>query len=184
MEHRGLRAAGLDTGPVRLRVCPATRSLMPAFAIPLRVSSHTGGCSLPAPGRPCWPPALPLHRLSTQSQPSAVPSLWPHNSASGQSACVGPASQTGPLPTHVRPAPHWPRTLVPRPITEVLRCGHPPLPETHSACAHCPGPVLRGASGRPSHGLRQRSALLLDSADHGTKEMRAWHLRREPDSHP
>lgn len=142
MEHRGLRAAGLDTGPVRVRVCPAARSLMPAFAIPLRVRSHTGGCSLPAPGRPCWPPALPLHRLSTQSQPSAVPSLWPHNSDSGQSACVGPASQTGPLPTHVRPAPHWPRTLVPRPITEVLCCGHPPLPETHSACTRCPGPVL------------------------------------------
>lgn len=113
------------------------RSLMLAFAIPLRVRSHTGGCSLPARGRPCWPPALPLHRLSTQSQPSAVPSLWPHNSASGQSACVGPASQTGPLPTHVRPAPHWParscRGPSRRSSAAGIRLCRKPTPLAHTA---------------------------------------------------
>ncbi|ELK08199.1 Tubulin polyglutamylase TTLL11 [Pteropus alecto] len=40
-------------------------------------------------------------------------------------------------------APHALAPVKQLAIVEVLPCGHPPLPETHSPCTRCPGPVLK-----------------------------------------
>lgn len=183
MEHRGFRAAGLDTGPVRVRVCPAAVSdagFRHSFESPLShrwVLAAGPGTSVLASSPPSASPFNPeptvrrAQSLASQLRLRAERLRGP-----------GLADRT---PPHSRP----PRPSLAPHARAAAHHGGPPLRASASAgnplrLHTLPGTCPREASGRPSHGLRQRSALLLDSADHGTKEMRAWHLRREPDSHP
>lgn len=168
------------------------RSLMLAFAIPLRVRFRH---SFESPLSHRW---VLTAGPGTSVLASSPPSASPFNPEPTVRRAQSLASQLrlraerlrGPgladrTPPHSRP----PRPSLAPHARAAAHHGGPPLRASASAgnplrLRTLPGTCPRGASGRPSHGLRQRSALLLDSADHGTKEMRAWHLRREPDSHP
>lgn len=62
--------------------------------------------------------------------------------------CLREPGLTDWTPSHSRPrrpslALHALAPVKQLAIMEVLHCGHPPLPETHSPCTRCPGPVLK-----------------------------------------
>lgn len=141
MEHRGLRAAGLDTGPVRVRVCPAAVSdagFRHSFESPLShrwVLAAGPGTSVLASSPPSASPFNPEPTVRRAQSLASQLRLRAER-------LRGPGLADRTPPHSCPPRPSLAPQLVPRPITEVLRCGHPPLPETLSACTHCPGPVL------------------------------------------